>query len=225
MMFLLVIPPSLAQEDMKGKVFLFPKQTYTDYVSLTPNITKPLEKVSVCLRSFSDLLRTYSLFSLATPGVGGAFYFYESSLSGSSVYINQNSTTIMTGGGPFDWRHTCVTWDSDNGVVQLWVNGMIYPRKVCMKGSSIAAETTIVLGQKQDSFEGQSFSSWPFVGEISDVHMWDYVLTPGEMLQALYGNVHGNIINWNSLLYEIKGDIPIQPKYWCTYHNSYKSCR
>ncbi|CAI9584832.1 unnamed protein product [Staurois parvus] len=141
---------------MKGKVFIFPKQTSTDYVSLTPiNITKPLEKVSVCLRSFSDLIHTYSHFSLATPGMGSAFYFYESSFS-SSVYINQDSTTFMTGGEPFDWRHTCVTWDSDNGVVQIWINGKLYPRRVCMKGSSIAAKTSVVLGQKQDSFEGQS---------------------------------------------------------------------
>lgn len=108
-----------------------------------------------------------------------------------------------------------MTWDSDNGVVQLWVNGMIYPRKVCMKGSSIAAQTSIVLGQKQDSFEGQSFSSWPFVGEISDVHMWDDVLIPEDIQKVMSGVHNGNIINWNSLTYEIKGNVLVEPKLQC----------
>ncbi|XP_073479431.1 C-reactive protein-like isoform X3 [Aquarana catesbeiana] len=223
MMILLVIPASLAQEDMKGKVFLFPKETNTDYVSLTPNITKPLEKVSVCLRSYTDLPGTCSLFSLATPGMEEAFYIADYSLS-STIYINGNSTRFITASESLVWRHICVTWDSDTGVVLLWINGKLYLRTVSTKGSSIAAETSIVLGQRQNTFEGQSFSLWPFVGEISDVHMWDYVLTPDELLQALHSNAQGNIINWNALHYKIKGGILVQPKFQCTYLNHYKPC-
>ncbi|XP_073479432.1 C-reactive protein-like [Aquarana catesbeiana] len=223
MIFLLVIPASLAQEDMNDKVFLFPKDKHTDHVSLTSNITKPLEKFSVCLYFFRDFLRNFNLFSLASPGTGNKFYFSDSS-SSNTVHMNKDSALFRTNMEPYEWKHTCVTWNSDTGVVKLWVNGKLYPRRVCMKGASIPAETSMVLGQKQDSFE-QRPTSYPFVGEMSDVHMWDYVLTPEEMLQALNKNAHGNIINWNSLLYEIKGDILVLPKSRCSYQITSKSCK
>ncbi|XP_040203121.1 C-reactive protein-like [Rana temporaria] len=209
---LLVVPVSLAQEDLEGKVFVFPKETDTDRVILRPTITEPLKKVSVCLRSYTDLSRPYTPFSLATPGKDNAFLFYLQPPNTFSMHVNQEVTHFKTASENLDWRHTCVIWDSDTGVVQLWVNGKLYPRRGSMKGSSIAAETSIVLGQEQDSFGGKFDPKQSLVGEISDVHMWDYALTPEDVQKTYYGDFHGNVINWKSLVYEIKGGVLIQPK-------------
>ncbi|XP_077327323.1 C-reactive protein-like [Lithobates pipiens] len=212
LVLLLVVSVSLAQEDMERKVFVFPKETNTAHVILRPTITKPLKKVSVCLRSYTDLSRYYSTFSLATPGKDNAFLIFFQPPNTFSMHINQADTNFKTDSETLDWRHICVTWDSDTGLIQLWVNGKLYPRKASMKGSSIAPEASIVLGQEQDSIGGGFESVQSFLGEISDVHMCDYILTSEDVQKALYGDFNGNVINWKSLVYEIKGEVLIQPK-------------
>ncbi|XP_040203114.1 uncharacterized protein LOC120933786 [Rana temporaria] len=200
-------------QHLEDKVFVFPKETNTDHVILRPTITEPLQKVSVCLRSYTDLSRPYTPFSIATPGKDNAFVIYLQPPNTCSVYINQELTSFRTDSESLDWRHICVTWDSDTGVVQLWVNGKFYPRRGSMKGSSIAAETSIVLGQEQDSFGGKFDEKQSLVGEISDVHMWDYVLTPEDIKIVISGRHNGNVINWVSLYSEIKGEVLVQPKF------------
>ncbi|CAI9597503.1 unnamed protein product [Staurois parvus] len=197
---------------MESKVFVFPKETSTAHVILRPEITRPLQEVSVCLRSYTDLSRPYTPFSLATPGKDNAFFIYLQPPNVCSVHINQEDTYFRTDSESLDWRHICVTWDSNTGVVQLWVNGKLYPRRVSMKGSSIAAEASIVLGQEQDSFGGGFEASQSLVGEISDVHMWDYALTPEDIHKVISGRHNGNVINWVSLYYEIKGEVLVQPR-------------
>ncbi|CAI9612216.1 unnamed protein product [Staurois parvus] len=137
LLLLVVIPASLAQEDLEGKVFLFPRERSTDHVILKPTITKPLQKVTVCLHSYSDLIRVYSLFSLATPASKNAFIFFSNSPNFYSIIVNGQQIVIRTDSDSLNWRHVCVTWDSDTGVVQLWVNGKLYPRRVLAKGFSI----------------------------------------------------------------------------------------
>ncbi|XP_077327320.1 C-reactive protein-like [Lithobates pipiens] len=200
-------------QHLENKVFVFPKETNTAHVILRPTITKPLKKVSVCLRSYTDLSRPYTTFSLATPGKDNAFLIYLHPPNTCSLYINQEITSFKTDSESLDWRHICVTWDSDTGVVQLLVNGKLYPRRVSMKGSSIAAETSIVLGQEQDSFGGNFDAKQSLVGEISDVHMWDYVLTPEDIKKVISGRHNGNVINWISLYLEIKGEVLVQPTF------------
>ncbi|XP_073479449.1 C-reactive protein-like [Aquarana catesbeiana] len=212
LVLLLVVPVSLAQEDMEGKVFVFPKETNTAHVILRSTFKKPLKKVSVCLRSYTDLSRPYTTFSLATPGKDNAFLFYLKPPNTFSMHVNQEVTHFKTDSETLDWRHICVTWDSDTGVIQLWVNGKLYPRKASMKGSSITPEASIVLGQDQDSIGGGFDSKQSLVGEISYVHMWDYILTSEDVQKALYGDLNGNVINWKSLVYEIKGEVIIQPR-------------
>ncbi|XP_077327302.1 uncharacterized protein LOC143962130 [Lithobates pipiens] len=197
---------------LEDKVFVFPKETDTDHVILRPTITRPLQEVSVCLRSYTELSRPYTPFSLATPEKDNAFVIYLQPPSTCSIYINQELTSFKADSESLEWRHICVTWDSNTGVVQLWVNGKLYPRRVSMKGSSIAAETSIVLGQEQDSFGGKFDDKQSLVGEISDVHMWDYVLTPEDIKKVISGRHNGNVINWISLYIEIKGEVLVQPR-------------
>ncbi|XP_053552110.1 C-reactive protein [Bombina bombina] len=220
---------AIAQRNMDGNVFLFPKETSTAYVILLPTITKPLVKLSFCLRSYTELSRDHPLISLATHGKDNAFIIYPTPPVGSEVHIDQEGSLIKTNPDTLDWKHTCVTWDSDTGVIQLWINGKLYPRKVLKKGFSIDAQTSIILGQEQDSFGGGFDIKQSFVGEITDVHMWDYVLQPKDIHKVLVNdkNVNGNVISWRTLQYDIKGEVFVQPKLQCISeysHKSYSQC-
>ncbi|XP_069806202.1 C-reactive protein-like [Dendropsophus ebraccatus] len=208
-----------AEEDLSNKVFLFPKASSTAHVILKPNLKAPLQKLTVCLRSYTELSRNYSLFSLAMSGANqhNAFLIFMKPPDYCSVYVDQSQNLIKTDPDVLDWKHTCVTWDSETGLLQLWVNGKVYPRRVTKKGFSIKPEISIVLGQEQDSFGGGFDLNQCFVGELNDVHMWDYVLTPNDIRKVITNDQTGNVINWRSLNFEIKGSVLIEPKLQCKY--------
>ncbi|EMP29975.1 Mucosal pentraxin [Chelonia mydas] len=54
------------------------------------------------------------------------------------------------------------------------------PRKGLQKGYSISAKAVIILQQEQDSFEGRFDLYISFTGEMTDVYMWGYGLSPGK---------------------------------------------
>ncbi|KAE8588036.1 hypothetical protein XENTR_v10022295 [Xenopus tropicalis] len=227
---LVFLTGSLAQQDMGGKVFIFPKESSSSYVILKPSVIKSLDKLTLCLQSYSDLTRSYPLFSLATNGSGKDNTFVVvSTLVKTFIYVDQEETMYTAAGG-LDWRHTCVSWDSETGIIQLWLNGRLYPRKISKKGFIINEKTSIILGQEQDSFGGGFDPKQSFVGELSDVNLWDYVLTPPDIEKLLLNrkDMTGNIINWKSLNYEEKGgvihDLRLQCKSWTHTFSSYFQC-
>ncbi|XP_018415276.1 PREDICTED: C-reactive protein [Nanorana parkeri] len=200
---------------MSDKVFLFPTPSNSAHVILKPEMRKSLQKFSVCLRSNTELTRGYGLFSLAVSGGDNSFLIFPQPSNVYSMTVLQEEILLKTDHVSLAWKHICATWDSTTGEFQLWVNGKLYPKRVLKKGFTIQAQTSIVLGQDQDSFGGAFDINQSFVGEISDVHMWDYVLTPEEIEGVMSGHVKGNHINWNSLNYEIKGNVLIRPKPQC----------
>ncbi|KAM4690036.1 C-reactive protein-like [Rhinophrynus dorsalis] len=216
--------------DLGSKVLLFAKPTATAHVILKPVVTKPLNKLTVCVRSYTELTREHPLFSLAIAGSGkdNTFLIFPRPPNFCSVYIGQEEIRIKVDTEVLDWKHTCVSWESQSGVIQLWINGKLYPRRVSRKGFIIPPETSIVLGQEQDSFGGGFDVNQSFVGEISDVHVWDYVLNPEDIKGVLSNEKNGNLISWTSLNYELKGDVTAEPKLQCKSwghtHSLYSLC-
>ncbi|KAE8588040.1 hypothetical protein XENTR_v10022299 [Xenopus tropicalis] len=218
-LWFLFLAGSLAQEDLVGNVFLFPKPSVTTYAILKPKVEKPLKTLTVCLRSYTSLTRFHPLFSLATrsPDQDNAFLIFPKPPNQFSIYINQEENVFKVDPSATEWKHTCVSWDSASGVIELWIDGKLYPRTVSKKASSIGSPSSIILGQEQDYFGGGFNVDQSFVGEISDVHMWDYVLTPDHIQKVLFANMDftGNILSWRSLQYELRGQASSQPKRQC----------
>ncbi|KAM9319733.1 C-reactive protein-like [Gastrophryne carolinensis] len=208
---------------MDKKVFLFPKPASTDQVTLKANLKEPLKQASVCFKSYTELQQRHALFSMVTPTNNETLLIMSQPPNYYRVFVNQQENIIRVDPETLDMKHTCVTWDSDTGVIQLWINGKPYPRRVASKGLLMETNATIVLGQQQ--YWWMRWQDDPsFEGEISDVHMWDYVLTPKEIKLVIYGRHRGNLINWKSLDYEIEGDVLVQPKLQCKYIGDNKLC-
>ncbi|KAG8449834.1 hypothetical protein GDO86_016488 [Hymenochirus boettgeri] len=200
-----------AQEDMRDNVFIFPRMSTSDYVILKPNLTEPIDKLTVCLRTYTELHNRFEALisigkpNLYTPQMFSMYrkdlYFYTN-INGSQVYF-------VTDPDVREWRHICVSWDSTTGVLRLYLNGKIYPRTVLKKGFIINLQETMVLGLEQNIWGDESFQ-----GEICDVYVWNEVLPLSLVREAQAGNtyVHGNVINWRALTYEIKGEVIVQPK-------------
>lgn len=194
--------------DLSGKMFTFPEESDTAHVVLSPDQSKSLTAVTMCLRFFSDLARAQSLFSFATPESSNAFLLYKQA---NGVYeVDQNDKFVLfraLGENPNQWNSVCVTWNSENGIAQVWVNGKYSARKGINKGKEISGAPSIVLGQEQDTYGGKFDKAQSFVGMVTDIHMWDSVLPSSEILlymSRIPQKIGGNVINWESLDFTLK---------------------
>ncbi|XP_078515699.1 C-reactive protein-like [Lissotriton helveticus] len=208
--------------DMNGMLFLFPRESDTDQVILEPQLAAPMKGFTVCLRAVTELTRSYSLFSVSSrTHENMLLLFVNEGKSPSSVTVGGQDLAFSTLGYSVERRHICTTWDSSTGVTQLWINGNPLPRKVLMPGYSIQGPLKVILGQEQDSFGGSFDAKQSFIGEIGDVHMWDYVLAPADIHQAFINNKHlyGNVINWRALSYTMKGNVLVEPVQQSSWEN------
>uniref|UniRef100_A0A3P9Q545 Pentraxin family member n=1 Tax=Poecilia reticulata TaxID=8081 RepID=A0A3P9Q545_POERE len=169
--------------------------------------------VTVCFRFFTDLSREYASFSLALPSFYSGFVFYKTL---NSLAMCVRDTCPNFEGLDFKlnkWHSVWGTWDAASGLAQLWLNGEPSSRKLTSK-SNINGPITITLGQDQDSHGGGFEAKQSFVGMMSDLHMWDYKLSPCEIQKYVndFGYAKGNVLNWNSLEFQIIGTVLVENK-------------
>ncbi|XP_078107993.1 C-reactive protein-like isoform X2 [Sander vitreus] len=172
-------------QDLSGKMFTFPQETNTARVILTPTPKQELNAVTVCHRSFTDLKREHALFSLATQTYTNAFLIqWDETNKEMEPHIRDKKTEYRGQDyKPNTWHSVCTTWDSVSGLVQLWFDGQPSMRKYVSSGA-IRGSTMIILGQEQDTHGGGFDLKQCFVGMMSDVHMWDYTLSPCEIQKS-----------------------------------------
>ncbi|XP_070806561.1 C-reactive protein-like [Pituophis catenifer annectens] len=212
LLVLVCLSGSFGQKDLLNKVFAFPASSSTAAVVLHVSNQEPLTKLTVCLRYYTLLTRQYGLFSYATRSSSNDFLI---------IKFNPNEYAIYVGGSVVNfkvapkvkpsWDHICVSWDSTNGLVQLWLNGEPLPRQGLKKGYTISPEASIVLGQDQDSFGGGFNITQSFVGEISDVNLWPRVLSLTG-IRMVRNNIDPRdpLIYWRSLSYTIKNEVFVE---------------
>ncbi|XP_069072615.1 mucosal pentraxin-like [Pleurodeles waltl] len=201
--------------NMDGQVFLFATRSATNYVTLKQDVTT-LTGFTACVRAFTELTAGFSYLSCNSPSQdNNLLLFHRNSKENPyAVHVGGPETPFRsTSSPPLDRYHICGTWDSFTGVVQMFLNGKPLARKVMKKGYSIQGPLKCILGQEQDSFGGKFDINQSFVGEIDNVHVWDYVLSPADIHQAFMNNKHlnGNVISWWNLWYDITGDVLVEP--------------
>ncbi|XP_063295135.1 C-reactive protein-like isoform X2 [Pelobates fuscus] len=210
MIFFIILTGAMAHQDLRDKVFVFPRQNDYSYFILKPEEPKPMRSFTVCLRSFTESTE-YSLFSLATAREDNAILIYPMPGNVVYVYVGNEEIHFKVNEDLLKWKHICVSWESAMGMVQLWVEGKLYPRKVCNRGYSLPASTSIILGHKQDSYRKNVSKNHCFSGEIRDVHMWDYVLSSEKMQKVSLNEFNGNVLSWRSLKFQSQGNVIIEP--------------
>ncbi|XP_073340889.1 C-reactive protein-like [Pagrus major] len=204
--------------DLSGKMFTFPQQTNTAQVRMTTS-RQNLRAVTVCLRSFTDHRRDQSLFSLATPSGDNQFLMFKKAADDRLDIWARNHWSDFSGLNYKinTWLSICSTWDAVSGLAQVWIDGKPSNRKFISSGSNINGPIIIVLGQEQDSHGGGFDIKQSFVGMMSDVHMWDYVISPREIQN--YANLFisftpGNVLNWRALEFQTTGRVLIEDEQW-----------
>ncbi|XP_062309018.1 serum amyloid P-component-like [Osmerus eperlanus] len=196
--------------DLRGRVFTFPQQTANSYTRLYPQLEKIFFSSSVCFRFFTDDLSIICPFSLSTPGMFNSLtiFLYNDKIE---ILVGDKSRLYLVVAELNEWNSLCATWDSGTGLVQVWLNGRPSVRKALHAGGSIF-NPFIVLGQDQDSHGGSFEAQQSFTGQLTDVHMWDYVLSPCEVQAYAQAGAFrpGNVLDWGAMEYTRHGYVVLE---------------
>ncbi|XP_042245730.1 C-reactive protein-like [Thunnus maccoyii] len=202
-------------KDLSGKQFTFPSDpsgVNEPHVILHVN-TVSIPTMTVCLRFFSQLKRTQGLFSLATRDHSNALLLMKDGQgsykvhSGSDSYFFLNLPTHE-----LDWNSICWTWDSGTGLTQVWLNGLRTSQKLMGLNYVVSGNLSIIIGQEQDEFRGGYNLNDSFEGDITDLHMWDHIVSACDIRSYMnQGSFDpGNLLDWNNLSYRVSGNVFIQ---------------
>ncbi|XP_037544410.1 neuronal pentraxin receptor [Nematolebias whitei] len=121
------------------------------------------------------------------------------------------------------WQHICVSWTQRGGAWQAYQGG-----KLKGEGNGLAAGHHIrpggmlVLGQEQDSLGGGFDSTQAMVGELSQVGLWDRVLSSTQVVSlARCGRVtQGIVVPWTENGIGAYGGATKDPGEPCSKHKS-----
>ncbi|NXP60129.1 SAMP protein, partial [Chloropsis cyanopogon] len=198
--------------DLYQKVFVFPQESQTTHVQVTAKLEQPLNNFTVCLRSYTDLTRPYSLFSYATKKQSNEILLFKTKPGQYELAVGNKPLFFTVPVTLGESEHVCVSWESSTGIVGFWFNGKPWPRKGLQRGYTVGVPASIVLGQDQDSFEGSFDAKQSFVGEISSVYMWDTEISTSEVMSAMEDTPYQTpIFGWRNFPYKIVGEVYLKP--------------
>ncbi|XP_019713979.1 sushi, von Willebrand factor type A, EGF and pentraxin domain-containing protein 1 isoform X2 [Hippocampus comes] len=154
----------------------------------------------------SDTTNYGTPISYAVEGSDNAFLLID--YNGWVLYVNgkeriTDCPAVNTG----SWYHIGVSWRSWDGDWRIYINGKPSDGgKGLSVGNSIPGGGALVLGQDQDQ-RGEGFNPVEsFVGSISQLNIWDRVLTPQQIkvLASSCPTSHvthrGNVLAWPDFL-------------------------
>ncbi|XP_037319284.2 C-reactive protein isoform X1 [Pungitius pungitius] len=205
-------PSSATQVGLSDKVLVFPYETDFSFVALLPQKEMSLRAFTLCMRVATDLPedRQIILFAYRTADydelnvwreMDGRVSFY---LSGDGTFFHLPPLTTFR-------TSLCLTWESRTGLSAFWVEGRRSAYQVYKPGHSIRPRGTVLLGQDPDKHLGGLEAVQSFVGEITDVNMWDSVLSRSTIQAWHYGHKvpKGNIFDWGTMEYELNGNVMV----------------
>ncbi|XP_078427292.1 neuronal pentraxin 1 like isoform X1 [Cetorhinus maximus] len=148
-------------------------------------------------------------FSYAVPGQANELVLIEWGNNPMEILINDKVAKLPFVINDGKWHHIAVTWSTRDGVWEAYQDGLKRG-----EGENLAPWHPIkpggimVLGQEQDTLGGGFDATQAFVGEMSHFHMWDRVLTPGEIYSLANCSAKtlvGNVIAWTEANVDIYG--------------------
>ncbi|KAM3859552.1 C-reactive protein-like [Diretmus argenteus] len=203
---------SASQVGLSSKVLLFPYETDFSFVALIPQKEMELRAFTLCMRVATELQgeRQIILFAYRTADYDALNVWREKD-GRISLYLSGDGTFFHL--PPISSFRTslCVTWESRTGLSAFWVDGKRSTYQVYKPGHTVRPKGTVLLGQDPDKHLGDLEATQSFVGEVTDLNMWDFVLSRS-MIQAWhYGHrvPKGSIFDWATIEYELNGNVMV----------------
>ena len=97
----------------------------------------------------------------------------------------------------------CITWTNNGGKIKALVDGVIKRADAGFEdGTVIKGGGVLIFGQEQDTLGGGFDQSQSFVGLMSHLNMWNFVLHPLCLVDMATGagTEKGNVVAWEELV-------------------------
>ncbi|CAL8374685.1 unnamed protein product [Boreogadus saida] len=199
--------------DVKGgRSLVFPEQTSTSFVELTPTKPLSLNAFTLCLRFATELPeegRDVILFNYRTQNADELNVWRLANGRLALILSGPGAVFKVPELGPLE-NHVCVAWESLTGRTTLYLNGRSAASQIFRKGHRVQPGGRVILGQDADAdFLGKFDAKQSFVGEIFEVNLWDRVLPPDAIQQLSTGKCfsYANLIDWATVKLTRHGNV------------------
>ncbi|NXS62783.1 AGRD2 protein, partial [Brachypteracias leptosomus] len=170
-------------------VLVFGDKTDTKYVKVLSDFPA-LPAVTACAHLQWDT-RTQdiaTIFSYAVPAFMNEFQLRglvdeEGFVRFALIVHEHHSPYLPVFRADGRWHHFCVTWQQENGTWAIYADGKrrASASGLCAVGPAasqpIHSQGTFIIGQDQDSLGGTFKKKESFSGNITDLHIWQQVLS------------------------------------------------
>uniref|UniRef100_A0A8C2KBK0 Sushi, von Willebrand factor type A, EGF and pentraxin domain-containing protein 1 n=1 Tax=Cyprinus carpio TaxID=7962 RepID=A0A8C2KBK0_CYPCA len=164
----------------------------------------------------SDTINYGTPISYAVEGSDNAFLLID--YNGWVLYVNgKERITDCPAVNDGLWHHIGVSWRSKDGDWRVYIDGSPSDGgKGLSVGTTIPGGGALVLGQDQDQ-RGDGFNPVEsFVGTLSQLNIWNYVLTP-QQIKSLASSCprdlqKGNVFAWPDFLGGVTGRVKTSSK-------------
>lgn len=135
----------------------------------------------------------------------------------ASFVLSVNNQTVFTGLTVNDgqWHHVVVTWENTEGAWVAYKDGLkTMSSSAFQKGQVIAGNGFMILGQEQDALGGGFNTEENFVGDVSQMNVFDYVLSANDVYNLAYScdYVQGNVAAWSDFRERLFGEYHVTDK-------------
>uniref|UniRef100_A0A8C9NBQ1 Sushi, von Willebrand factor type A, EGF and pentraxin domain-containing protein 1 n=1 Tax=Serinus canaria TaxID=9135 RepID=A0A8C9NBQ1_SERCA len=180
------------------------------------------------LPSLGDITCTFWMKSTDTTNYGTPIsYAVENGSDNAFLLTDYNGWVLYVNGkekitdcpsvNDGNWHHIAVTWTCRDGAWKVYIDGKLSDGGSGLSvGSKIPGGGALVLGQEQDQ-KGEGFNpAESFVGSISQLNIWDHVLSP-QQVKSLATSCpeelqKGNVLAWPDFLPGVVGRVKIDYK-------------
>lgn len=172
------------------------------------NLTFNLSAFTVCFwMKTDDETNKGTPFSYSTTSTSNELLVYN--YQNFVLYINGEKRDTNVAAADGRWHHICATWENNAGSWQLFKDGVLKKNGQNFKtGYVIPGGGVLVLGEEQDE-PGSGFdSSQSFRGQMTGVHLWDFVLHHHDILNlfSTCQTGRGNVLAWSHFIDAQRGD-------------------
>nr|XP_020476932.1 neuronal pentraxin receptor-like [Monopterus albus] len=197
--------------------------TRTSYMHAVVKHSVPmLRAFTLCLWLRPAEGRIGTPLSYAVPEQPNELVLLQGLHSPAELLINDKVAQLPLNLSRGSWQHICMSWSQKGGAWQAYQGGKLRGEGHALAaGHHIRPGGMLILGQEQDSLGGGFDSSQALVGELSQVGLWDRVLSANQVasLARCGGVTQGSVAPWTENGVQVYGGATKDPGEPCSKHS------
>ena len=124
------------------------------------------------------------------------------------IFLRQTGISVNDG----SWHHICTSWENKAGSWKAYKDGALKSSGSGFKTGHVTKTNGIlIIGQEQDSFGGGFDANQNYLGELTDLNIWNRVLSASEITKlskSCHGG-RGNVKKWSDFKVGMRGNVRV----------------